>query len=557
MNQYCFSRSPRLAILTLLIVIFSGLPQLRAQSDTGGSVAGQVSGISGNHFRALVTLRNAATGAEVRALSDAAGNFRFAEVEPGVYSARVNAPGTALWHASNIMVEVGRTTFFDPQMTVAFFSGPPGQASYSPGSDLTPAVSSNIGESYIDALPSTEGHWSAFADLAAGSAPVISPDESGVSARSFRGLSPAMNGIRLDGVDNTIAFRSRERGVTGGGYSTARSAISEFRVSSSNFSAEYGGGAGGVINSVTRSGGNRLHATATFRERNAAWGAANAYTRVMEAEPAGTKTAANGAPVQYLNGEPITYVDQPYKAPGPAASVWGSWRRAHPAGQAVLVFRGDYSRRDHPAVARAAEPEIFFAPPSSQTIQTLAARISTSGNPIYTNCEGASLNARALCAYTAVLDQLGGVLGKVPRTSRQIILFPKIDWRYNSRIHLSGEYNLMRRDSPNGVLYGATATDGMGSFGVSRVRENSAVGRLEYFLAPAVLSDARYQYSRDLLSQLAAAPTDFEKPFAANTYGRSPEISIDPGCGIQYWRAVFGREGAVSAGDAAAVCGCH
>src|SRR6185312_13748311 len=110
----------KLSLLLLIILIFTALPQIHAQSDTGGSVAGQVSGISGNHFRALVTLRNAATGAENRALSDAAGNFRFAEVEPGVYSARVNAPGTALWHASNIMVEVGRTTFFDPQMTVAF-----------------------------------------------------------------------------------------------------------------------------------------------------------------------------------------------------------------------------------------------------------------------------------------------------------------------------------------------------------------------------------------------------------------------------------------------------
>lgn len=531
MNPHWFSRAGW--VLLLFIVIFYGLPQLRAQSDTGGSVAGRVSGISGNHFRALVTLRNVETGDEARSLSDAAGNFRFAEVEPGVYSARVNAPGTAIWRASNIRVEVGQTTFLDPRMTVSFFSEPPGQASYSPGSDLTPAVSSNIDESYIDALPSTSGHWSAFADLAAGSAPVISPDEDGVSARSFRGLSPAMNGITLDGVDNSIAFRARERGVTGGGYITARAAVSQFRVSSSNFSAEYGGAAGGMIHSVTRSGGNRLHAVATFRERNAAWGAANAYARIMKAEPAGTRTTENGEPVQYLNGQPVTYVDQPYKAPDRRTQFGvhggGPIRRD----KLFWFFAADYARRDHPAVARSAEPEIFFAPPSSETIQTLAARISTSQNPIYTNCGGASLNARASCAYTAVLNQLGSVLGEVPRTSRQIILFPKIDWHYNSRIHLMGEYNMMRRDAPNGVVYGATATDGMGSFGVSRVRENSAVARLEYYLAPAVLSNARYQYSRDLLSQMAAEPTEFEKPFAANPYGRSPEISIDAGAGFR------------------------
>lgn len=519
---------PRAAVLLFLLLFFS-LPHAHSQSDTGGSVAGQISGISGNHFRALVTLRSTATGAELQSLSDTSGNFRFAEVAPGLYSVRINAPGVAPWRASNLTVEMGRTTLLAPRMTIAFID-PRGsrQTSYRPQSDLTPAISSSLDQSFLDNLPSAGGHWSAYAALAAAAA----PDPSGESALSFRGVSPLMNGITLDGVDNTIAFRGRQRGSHGGGYSTARSAVSQFHVSASNFSAAYGHAAGGVLNSVTRTGGNNLHLTASFRERSSAWGAANAFSRIMQAEPAGTKVTSTGAPVQYLNGQPITYIDQPYKAPDRRLQL--GFHAGGPIRRDKLFwfFAGDDSIRNHPAVARAAEPDAFFAPPSAQTIQTLAARISTSTNPIYTNCPGPGLNARATCAYETVLNQLSGDLGNLPRTSHQLILFPKLDWRVNSRIHLIGEYNHMRRDSPNGVLGGATATDGMGSFGVSRTSEDAAVARFEYFLAPGVLSNARYQYSRDLLSQLAAAPTPFEKRFASNPYGHAPEISIDSSSGF-------------------------
>ena len=75
----------------LLLVVF-GVPAAWSQSDIGGSVAGQITSISGSPFRALVTLRNTSNGVELETLSDPSGNFRFAEVAPGNYAARVNAP---------------------------------------------------------------------------------------------------------------------------------------------------------------------------------------------------------------------------------------------------------------------------------------------------------------------------------------------------------------------------------------------------------------------------------------------------------------------------------
>jgi hypothetical protein len=516
----------------VLLLILSALPLARPQSDTGGSVAGQLSGDSGNVFRALVTLRNNATGVELETLSDPRGNFRFAEVAPGVYSVRINAPGAAVWRAYNLTVEIGRTTLLAPRMTVAYFDRSRKQESYAPQSDLTPAVSNNVDQDFIESLPSSDSHWSAFAALAGG----VAPDADGSSALSVRGLSPLMNGISLDGADNTLAFHARERGTAAGGYATARSAVSQFQVSTSNFSAEYGRAAGGIINSITKTGGNTLHLEASFYDRNSAWGAMNAYTKIMQVEPAGTLITSTGAPVMYLNGKPITYIDTAYKAPD--QRLHGGFNAGGPIRRDKLFwfFATEYHYRNFPAVARANEPETFFATPSAQTIQTLAARIDKSTNPIYTGCATSplDLNAQALCAYSKVLNQLNGILGSVPRTSTQSIFFPKLDWRVNNRIHLIGQYNFMRRTSPNGVLTGASETDGIGSFGNSTSSENAAIARLEYFFTPGLLTNFRYQYSRDLLSQLAAPSTGFEQQFSNNSFSRAPQISIDRSAGFTF-----------------------
>src|SRR5271170_6462733 len=165
-------------------------------------------------------------------------------------------------------------------------------------------------------------------------------------------------------------------------FSTAQAAINEFQVNTSNFSSEYGHAAGGVINSVTKSGSNRLHGQASFYDRDAVWGAMNAFTKVMQPEPAGTTTTSAGAPVMYLNGQPITYVNVPWKAPD-VRLQWG-FSAGGPIRHDKLFwfFAYDQHRRDFPGVARANEPETFFAAPSAQTIQTLAGRIAGSASPI-------------------------------------------------------------------------------------------------------------------------------------------------------------------------------
>ena len=160
----------------------------------------------------------------------------------------------------------------------------------------------------------------------------------------------------MDGTDHNLAFSGKQRGSGAGGYSTAQSAT-RVQVNTSNFSAEYGHAGGGIINSVTKVGTNSLHGEASFYDRNAAWGAANGFTTLTE-----------------LNSQGL-YVSMPYKPPDVSrqwgVSVGGPIRRD----KLFWYLAYEQHQRDFPGIARANQPAAFFAPPSAQTIHTLAARM--------------------------------------------------------------------------------------------------------------------------------------------------------------------------------------
>jgi len=495
-DRHGFVRPSWIPLLLLLLAFAFHLAS--PQSGTGGSVAGQVSDSAGRLFPALVTLRNTATASQSQMLCDRNGNFRFAELAPGAYSVRVSAPGLAAWKMDRVIVEVGRVTLLAPKLTLAYGDNTVPANDHGSQPDLSPAVSSNIDQQALDNLPSSSGQWSGLAALSAGSAPAGADN-----ALSFRGLSPLMNSITIDGADHNLAFSGRQRGSSGNGYSTTQAAINEFQVNTSNFSSEYGHAAGGIINSVTRSGTNRLHGQASFYDRNAAWGAANAYTTLTERNSLGQ------------------YISVPYK-PADTRLQWGV-SAGGPIRHDKLFwfFAYDQHQRDFPGVARANEPATFFAPPSAQTIETLAGRIGQS--PI-----------QALVAWNSAVSDLSDQLGDVPRSARQLILFPKIDWRPNSRNHLVVQYNYMRRTALNGAATQTSDTYGIGSFGTSRTNSDTAIAGWEYFFTPNLLNNARYQYSRELISQLTGTPTAFEQQFANNSLGLPPQIAVNRSSGFTF-----------------------
>ena len=513
----------------LAIVCAAGGNLCAAQSDTGGSVAGTVLGPDGLGVGgALVRIENPLTGDHTDEISDSSGTFRFLEIAPGTYRLRIEARGLSAWEADNLTVGAGTNASFRASL-----------ASISLHRailvDARVAGSADSGTAAADwsDLPNNGQNASGLAALFTAAAPGVD------GGLSLRGLSPLMNSIAVDGTSNTLAFRSRERGSEGNGFSTAQSAVSEFQVvgSSASFNASRTGSAG--LSTITRSGASRMRGQATFYDRGAIGQTFNAYDKIMQMEPAGTTATAAGQPVMDLNGQPITYVDVPYHAPD-RRQVWevsagGPIRRE----RAFWFFAWEQHDRHDPSVARASEPEVFFFPPSAPTLTTLEARLRNSTNPIATQCaatgapDGGS-TAMAACAYSAVLSQLSGLLGTVPRSTRQTIVFPKVTWRVNDRNQLSAQYNSMRRTAPHGALSGASENYGISSFGNSSTSDDAAVARWDLSPSPLLLNSMRVQLSRDVLAQSPTTPTAFEQQFAQNGWALPPEVSIDRSKGFSF-----------------------
>jgi hypothetical protein len=505
------------------------------QSDTGGTVTGRVVDEAGKGVSAaLVRMENATSGEHVDGVCDLRGEFRFAEVTPGGYTLRVRAQGMSDWEADNLTVGLGATARLNARLAPSWVHRTILVDARQVEARANAArANDDGGASLLDELPSNSRNYSDTAELLSGS---TTGDDGNLS---FRGLSPTMNSVTVDGANNTLAFRSRGRGAgVGGGFTTPQSSVSAFEVSGEGSSAE-GRGAAGAVTTVTKTGSNRMHGQGVFFDRGAIGQAANAYSKTMVEEPAGTTVTSTGQPVLYLNGQPIDYIETPYHAPDRRqqweVSAGGPLRRD----RVYWFFAWAQHERNDPAVARANEPELFFAPPSAASLTTLEARIATSTNPLLSGCPGAGIGgsgstARAECAWTTVLGQLNEMLGTVPRSERQTVLFPKISWRINARNQIVAQYNSMRRTAPHGVLGGATETDAMGSFGNSSTSDDSAVARWEFFATPRLMSSARYQYSRDLLSQTPGTASAFEERFANNGWGLAPQVSIDRSEGLSF-----------------------
>lgn len=529
-------RALGLANAAIVAMAFASAAAAWPQSDTSGAVRGSVTDPGGQPVAgAAVRLENTASGDFAETASDAAGDFQFAEVVPGSWRVLVHAPGLADWEADNLSVGPGTTAQLNARLSRLTEHRTVLVDARRAGADAENNESGALGQSWLDALPNNGRQTSSLAALLGPS----SPDANG--GLSFRGLSPLLNSFTVDGTDNTLAFRARERGTEGNGFTTGPSAVAAFQADAGSFSAEHARAAGGQMTTITRGGSNRMRGHATFFDRGAIGQAANAYSKVMETEPAGTTATATGEPVQYLNGQPITYVDVPIRVPDRRqqweVSAGGPIRRQ----RAWWFFAWEQHDRSDPAIARASEPQVFFFPASQAALATLEARLARAAvpNPLVSNCPPAAeapdgSTAAAECAYSSVLNQLGGMLGSVPRSTRQTIVFPRIDWRVSDRNQLELQYNTMRRTAPHGALSGASEMDGIGSFGNSSTSDDAAVARWDLFASARWINSARFQFSRDVLAQTPGTPSPFERNLSHNAYGLPPQISIDPSQGFSF-----------------------
>ncbi len=184
----------------------------------------------------------------------------------------ITASGFEPYKAVDALVQVGLLTTIDPHMQVGSTSQTVEVTGAAPLVNTTnPDFAGIIDQKVLHDLPVSNYRWSSYALLTPG----VVNDSNGYGLLSFRGQSTLLNNVTIDGTDDNQAFFSEERGRTRAGYSTAKEAVQEFQVNTSNYSVEYGRSAGGIVNSVTKSGTNSFHGVGYYFDRDSAWAATN------------------------------------------------------------------------------------------------------------------------------------------------------------------------------------------------------------------------------------------------------------------------------------------
>jgi len=101
------------------------------------------------------------------------------------------------------------------------------------------------------------------------------------------GQRPRTNSLQMDGADLNDETTGGVRG------SVPMEAVQEFQVLTSGYQAEYGRAAGGVVNVITKTGGNHLHGSLFGFLRHRSLDATNAFSAI--ADPPYTRTQYGGS----------------------------------------------------------------------------------------------------------------------------------------------------------------------------------------------------------------------------------------------------------------------
>ncbi len=278
-------RSFRISLLVVCSLLFS----LSLSADTGGSISGTISDPTGAVVvGATVRLTRVETNTSQSVVTDARGIFSFLELPIATYDLQVEAAGFKPYHRLGIVVDADRARLVDVALEVGSRSETVivNQSVLSvetADTQLGEVISGQMvksvplnGRSYTDLLALQPGVAPVTtitgASIQAAGASVISPSGNlDPGTISINGQREYANGFTVNDADVV------ERFTMGAAIIPNLDAISEFRILTGNFDAQYGNYSGGRIQVITKSGSNQFHGSAFDFLRNTALDAKNYF----------------------------------------------------------------------------------------------------------------------------------------------------------------------------------------------------------------------------------------------------------------------------------------
>ena len=453
-----------LCLNALAFCQFESAEVLGTVRDTTGAV------VSG----ATVTLTNLETGIQSVGTSDASGDYDFFNVKVGRYSITVEKAGFEKFSTPNVRVDVNARQRVDAALQV----GATTQSIEVTGAASTLDTDSSEhgqivntqqvielplnGRNYSDlALLTTNVHRSIYAYA-------VPPRE---GAFNVNGMRSTYNNFLLDGIDNN-AYSTSNQGYSAQVAQPSPDAIAEFKVITSNYSAEYGRVGGAVVNAAMRSGTNQVHGTAYEFLRNTD-----------------------------LNAVGFVFVPtHPFVKPPLQRNQFGFTVGA-PIIKNKLFFFGDY--------------EGYRSLQRAYTFDTIPSLTDREGNlpvPVVNPATGTVYQAHTILPISTLNPFAATVLGQLPNVGAtrandyQVLLLTrdfsdkfdaKVDWQISSKATGFARYSQRKDAQFYQPDLSPSPAGGSGNGNVKAQDENAVLG-WTYMITPNALLDIRLSYSHIL-----------------------------------------------------------
>jgi len=246
-----FKSAKLLLYVFILMLAFSS--QLVAQSARA-RIVGTVKDVGGAVLpNAHVTVTNVATGVQTKTVTDDSGSYQALELPIGAYKVKVERDGFSTAETVAYTLEINQVQRIDVTLKVGAKSetvevtGEAAQVEV-----VNPTLGASVTSRPIVDLPLNGRNVLDLALLEPGVTPHNNDDGSAGTYNIAGSRSDSVTFLLDGGVDNNLL----SNGVV---YAPNPDAVQEFRILTSNYTAEYGRNGGGIVSLVTKSGSNDIH----------------------------------------------------------------------------------------------------------------------------------------------------------------------------------------------------------------------------------------------------------------------------------------------------------
>jgi outer membrane receptor protein involved in Fe transport len=465
-----------------------------------GSIFGTITDPQGAAVAgAKVTVTNVRKGTTDQTTTNASGNYNVTHLIPDVYNIKAEAAGFKPFEATNVTVSADTSVRLDGQFSVGGATETVEVIAEAPQLKTDRAdVATIFSEKQVEQLPIFNRNFTQFVLLSPGTqqqswSHASSENPQGSLQTKVNGQTFSGTGFQLDGTDN----RDPILGIIV--INPPLDSVTEAKITSQNYDAEFGQAIAGVVTSQTKSGSNALHGTG-FGFRRSDW--------LQARDPFANATR-----------DPLTGRFLPQ-------TLWGQFggSAGGPIIKDKLFFFGDYQGRRQKSGAS------FTQTVPSQLVRDTC--LNTSGTS--TGCdlsEYLTLNGQQAVDPQTGLPFAGNII-PLNRLSPQalaiIAALPapnhvgpspivsnfaasgsgifnsdqfdvRIDDQATNNLHVFGRYSFANysqdADGAFGVLGGRGFGEG-GFAGTSKSRNQSIAAGFDYALSSTLLTDFRFGFVR-------------------------------------------------------------